>query len=227
MWGAFLLLQWRRQGSFAGSLLAHGLLLAAIVWLSVPKPLPVPPSGAIIVDLIPETDVPSKRADQDVLLASESPQESAASAPVEQPEPQESSAAPRQADGMISATQFYAAAILDDPANSEVRENFPLLAGQEQIIQICNIEALEQLREAKPGEAPDALVGYAFDSVEVNGLDLVANGGAFRSNGQWYRIRYHCAVAADIRSVAAFDYALGELVPESEWEAHFLNGTDE
>jgi hypothetical protein len=34
-------------------------------------------------------------------------------------------------------------------------------------------------------------------------------------------------VASDIRSVAAFEYAVGELVPESEWDAHFLNGTDE
>lgn len=228
MWGALLPNYWQKQGSFAGSLLAHGLLLAAVLWLSVPKPLPVPPSGAIVVDLIPETEAPPAPADQvEVLSAPSVEREPIAASPVEEREPQQASTAPPQADGMVSATQFFAAAILNDPANSEVRENFPLLASQEQIIQICNIEALEQLREAGLSHAPDALVGYAFDSIDVTGLDLVATGGAFRSNGEWYRIRYHCAVAADIRSVAAFEYALGQLVPESEWEAHFLNGTDD
>ena len=226
MWGA-VQLHWRKQGSFAGSLLAHGLLLAVIFWLSVPKPLPVPPSGAIIVDLIPEAEAPARPAAVAKMLSTSGLEAEPLAAPVEEPEPQEAPPAPEQGDGMTAATQFYAASILDDPVNSEVRENFPLLANEEQVIQLCNIEALEQLRETELGEVPDALVGYAFDSIDVTGLDLIADGGAFRSHGQWRHIRYRCAVASDIRSVAAFEYAVGELVPESEWEAHFLNGTDE
>lgn len=223
MWGATFPFRWQRQGSFAGSLLAHGLLLAGVFWFSVPKPLPVPPSGAIMVDLVPDTDSPPRAAEQlDVLSAP-----SVEPVPVATPAPSEMPQAQTRGDGMTAATRFYAASILSDPANREVRENFPLLAGQEQIVQLCNIEALEQLRDAKRGEAPDALVGYAFDSIDVVGLELVANGGAFRSQGQWRHIRYRCAVAPDVRSVAAFEYAVGELVPESEWEAHFLNGTDE
>ena len=227
MWGALSLFHWQRQGSFAGSLLAHGLLLSAVFWLSVPKPLPVPPSRAIMVELIPEAEIPSGPADQAEMVSASGVEREALAEPVEELAPPQPLPVQQQADGMVAATDFYAASILDDPANSEVRENFPLLASQEQVIQICNIEALEQLREAKPDEAPDALVGYAFDSIDVTGLDLVADGGAFRSHGQWRHVRYRCAVAPDIRSVAAFEYALGELVPESEWEAHFLNATDE
>lgn len=227
MWGAFSLFHWQRQGSFAGSLLAHGLLLSALFWLSVPKPLPVPPSRAIMVELIPEADVPSRPAEQAEMASASGVEREAPAEPVEKLAPPQPLPVQQQADGMVVATNLYAASILNDPANSEVRENFPLLADREQIIQICNIEALEQLREAGLGEPPDALVGYAFGAIEVSWLDLVADGGAFRSAGQWYHIRYRCAVAPDIRSVAAFEYALGALVPESEWEAHFLNATDE
>lgn len=227
MLGAVLPFHWQRQGSFAASLLAHGLVLSAIFWLSVPKPLPVPPSGAIMVDLILEAEAPAEPADTSEMVSSSDAGSEPSATPVAEPTLRQAPAAHNQADGMIAATRFYAASILSDPANREVRENFPLLAGQEQVVQLCNIEALEQLRDAKLGETPDALVGYAFDSIDVSGLELVANGGAFRSQGQWRHIRYRCAVASDIRSVAAFEYAVGELVPESEWDAHFLNGTDE
>lgn len=207
--------------------MTHGLLLSAIFWLSVPKPLPMPPSGAIMVELIPEAEMPPRPADQAEMVSASGVEREAVAEPVEELVLPQPLPVQQQTDGMVAATNFYAASILNDPANSEVRENFPLLADQEQIIQICNIEALEQLRETEPEGVPDALVGYAFGAIEVSGLELVADGGAFRSHGTWRHIRYRCAAAPDIRSVAAFEYAVGELVPESEWEAHFLNGTDE
>lgn len=128
---------------------------------------------------------------------------------------------------MVAATEFYAADILNDPAHREVHRNFPLLADREQVIQLCNIEALEQLRIDNVAENPDALVGYAFEGIGVTGLSLEANGGAYRADGQWHRVRYRCEVAPDIRSVSAFAYAVGALVPQSEWETHFLNADDD
>lgn len=128
---------------------------------------------------------------------------------------------------MTQASRFYASGILGDPANRELQGNFSLLAGSEQLIQLCNIEALEQLR-GEPGAAePDALVGYAFDDMTVANGQLEAKGGAFRRGGQWYHVHYRCTVAADLRSVGAFEYEVGALVPQSEWEEHFLNGNDE
>jgi len=128
---------------------------------------------------------------------------------------------------MVAATDFFAAGILENPENVEVRRNFPLLADREQIIQLCNMEALEQLRHAGIADNPDALVGYAFDGIAVEGLSLEAEGGAFRAAGQWRRIAYRCEVAADMGSVVGFQYALGDTVPESQWEEHFLNSDDD
>lgn len=227
MWGVFHRLQWQEQGSLVGSTMAHGLLLVAVIWFSVPRPLPTPPSGAIFVEFVAQSQAPIEPAPQAKVLSAPVPQTEQVVAATEVATSQPASPAQTEAGGTVVATRFYAASVLNDPANSEVRKNFPLLADQEQVIQICNIEALEQLREAEPGTPPDTLVGYAFDSIDVSGLDLSANGGAVRSGGQWYRIRYRCAVAPDMRGVVAFEYELGELVPESEWEAHFLNGNDE
>ncbi len=226
MWGVFHRLQ-QEQGSLVGSAMAHGVLLVAVIWLSVPKPLPTPPSGAIFVEFVVESDAPAEPVQQAQVLSAPVSQAEQAVAATDVAITPPAPPAQAEAGGMVAATRFYASSVLNDPANTEVRENFPLLADQEQVIQLCNIEALEQLREAEPGAPPDAVVGYAFDSIDVNGLDLSANGGAVRSGGQWYHIRYHCAVAPDIRSVPAFEYELGAPVPESEWDAHFLNGTDD
>lgn len=130
MLGEVIPFDWQRQGSFAVSLLAHGLLLSAIFWLSVPKPLPVPPSGAIMVDLVLEAEAPSEPADTSEMVSSSDAGSEPAATPVEEPAPPQSPPPQKQADGMIAATRFYAASILSDPANREVRENFPLLAGQ-------------------------------------------------------------------------------------------------
>lgn len=128
---------------------------------------------------------------------------------------------------MVQAHDFYAAGILSDPANAEVRATFPLLASGEQVVQLCNMEALEQLRSSGVATDADALVGYAFDSPAVNENELRVEGGAFRSRGQWFHIRYRCTVSADRRGVGAFEYAVGAVVPPSEWEEHFLNADDD
>ncbi|MCR6671123.1 DUF930 domain-containing protein [Devosia ginsengisoli] len=206
-----ILVRW----TLPASLLAHGALLAALLLLTVPRTLERVPMRAIAVELVPAQAEPPPPA----IPATEA----MPAAPVE-PAPPETAG---DDDGMVVATDFYASGILSDPANAEVRRNFPLLATSEQVIQLCNMEALEQLRSAEPAVMADALVGYAFDSMEVSGNALDAEGGAVRSGGKWFHFRYHCAVAPDIASVSAFEYAMGPAIPRGEWEEHFLNADDD
>ncbi|MGB3335792.1 MAG: DUF930 domain-containing protein [Devosia sp.] len=194
------------------SVVIHGGLLAAAL-LVAPQALPQPVQRVITVELVRQEPAPLVPA----AVAEVAAEPVAPALPV----------VPSQADGMTVATDFHAGAILADPANAEIRENFPLLAGGEQVIQLCNIEALEQLRLASPAVSADALVGYAFDSVSVTGGVLDAQGGAVRSGGRWFHFRYHCAVTPDIAGVSAFEYALGEPIPEDQWEEHFLNADDD
>ncbi|KRA47888.1 DUF930 domain-containing protein [Devosia sp. Root635] len=197
------------------SVVLHGGLLAALLVVAVPRTLERPAQRVISVELIRPSPPP-------VIAGAEPAPEPVA--PVEAPPPVPTASAD---DGMTAATDFYAGGILADPANVEVRKNFPLLASSEQVIQLCNMEALEQLRLADPAVPADALVGYAFDAITVAGTMLDAPDGAVRSGGRWFHFRYHCAVTADMAGVSAFEYALGDPVPPEQWEEHFLNANDD
>ncbi|GLQ12220.1 hypothetical protein GCM10007913_41530 [Devosia yakushimensis] len=208
----FMITRW----SLPLSVAAHGAILLAVAWLVVPRSLEQPRMRVIAVEIISQAMAPPPTLPAPVAPVLSSP--IAPAAPVSPPEPQ---------DGMVRATDFYAASILADPANAEVRVNFPLLASSEQVVQLCNMEALEQLHLARTDLAPDALVGYAFADLSVQGNTLAADGGAFRSRGGWFHLRYRCAVSPDVSAVVAFEYAIGDPVPESQWEEHFLNSDDD
>nr|WP_246349547.1 DUF930 domain-containing protein [Devosia subaequoris] len=207
----------------AASVGLHLLFALVLALLAIPEPFAPTETGSIAVELLSEADYAE-------LVAPEPAPEMPHLEPVSpefRPKAQAEPAVVAGEGGMVAATEFFAADILNDPSHREVQQNFPLLASREQVIQLCNIEALEQLRDHGVADNPDALVGYAFDGIAVAGLSLEANGGAFRAAGRWHRIRYHCEVAPDIRSVSQFSYAVGALVPESQWEAHFLNSDDD
>ena len=56
---------------------------------------------------------------------------------------------------------------------------------------------------------------------------MVAAGAAFRSGHNWYAIRFNCTVGHDLASVVAFQFMVGDPVPESQWDSHGLNAADE
>lgn len=138
------------------------------------------------------------------------------------PPPQARPLAEDAAPGMIRSTQFFASGILKDPANRQVRDTLPLLAPDERITQLCNIEALEQLRKALPESFPDSMVASAFKETSIDAGTLDAPGGAYRSDRQWYAIRFSCSIAPDYESVVDFQFQVGAPIPQGEWESHNL-----
>ncbi len=58
-----------------------------------------------------------------------------------------------------------------------IRRSLTGFADSERMIQICNIEALEQIRRAAPDYDPDTLVAYAMSDLLSSGLTLTATGG--------------------------------------------------
>jgi hypothetical protein len=147
----------------------------------------------------------------------------AVATPAENPE----AAPPAPADGMTAATELFANRVLSDPQNRQVRETLPQLENTERIIQLCVIEGLEQLRLARPGSLPDSISSAAFAPPLLRGLTLDASDAAFRLAKRWYRLRFSCTVAPDLGAVAAYRFAIGEAIPEEEWEAHDLIAEDE
>jgi hypothetical protein len=223
----------------AGTLVSiglHGLLLAALLLLTPLKALVVPPPQPVAVEIItpqqfaalttPATPAPPQ-------LTTTAPARPSA-APEAAPPPQRgerlSPSPPLQPElpqpVTHRATTFYSAGILREPGMEHIRRAFESLASSEQLMQLCNIEGIEQIKRAEATYAPDTLVSYAMADPVAAGLTLTATGGAFRSRRKWYGISFKCTVAPDLRGVTAFEFTLGDPIPEDEWEEHNLNAED-
>ena len=207
------------------SLLLHTLVLLAIAaW---PNPLsPAPPEvRSIEVQVFSEAQYRAATAPPPAVI--EAPQPAAISnLPSTEPDPPGRPAAPQVAP-MIAATQLFSVGILKDPSNREVRRTLPTLAPYERITQLCNIEALEQIRVLKPEPVPDSMVASAFSDTTLAADTLTATGAAYRSGHKWYAAEFSCTVAPGLEGVVAFQFRIGKAIPEGEWDSHGLNAADE
>jgi hypothetical protein len=196
------------------SLCAHALVVALIPLLAASRTIPPPtPPQAVEVELVSPAEL---------LPAVPAPEAPVLAAPQAETEPAE--AAPVPQSGTIEATQFFAGKVLAE--DKQIAAALPTLGNDERVIQLCNIEALEQIKAAKPDFAPDTLVAYAFGDMNVAAGVLTAPGGAFRSRRRWWAIGLRCAVAPTYTAVTAFEFTLGDEIPEEEWDAHFLTAED-
>lgn len=213
------------------SLALHLGLAIALLLLSPLRPLMVPAPQPISVDIVSEAELralASPAAPAPAVLAapvapqaiapSAAPQASSATAPTIAP--------PKTDRGVVTATQFYAAAILKEPGMARIRAALGTIDPGERLVQLCNIEGLEQIRRADPGFDPDTLVPYAMADTTTTGLTLSATGGAFRSRRNWYGVSFQCSIAADYSGVTAFSFKLGAAIPKDQWDAHDLNAED-
>ena len=134
--------------------------------------------------------------------------------PVPQPKPEQqkpAAASEQQAENFKQARRLYSKDALSDP---RVKQALGKLSPTDRVIQICSIEALEQIRHQQPGAFPDMLA-RAGGSVSSTGLTV--SNGAFRSRAQWYGVDFKCQVNAEAMSIQSFSYAIGHAIPESEW----------
>ena len=208
----------------AGSGVLHAGFIAALL-LAVPvRDFVAPPEPRpISVELIPSGIFDAPEPAPTVPLP-------VPAAPAEAPADIAADEAPAQAtpaEGRtFTATTLYAANLLKTAGMAQVRRSLPTLDRSERVVQLCNIEALEQIRRAAPDYAPDTLVSYAMSDPLMAGLTFTALGGAFRSRRQWYQVAFECTASSGLDGVTAFSFKLGAAIPESEWEAHNLNAED-
>jgi hypothetical protein len=216
----------------AGSVALHAGLLAALFVFTPLRDFVVPEPPAISVDLIPlsavepepvETPAPPQLGVQAPAEAAEPTAPAETNTPIAQP----AAGVPAQdADGTFHATKLYAATMLNRSDFAGVKRGLKTLASSEKVMQLCNIEALEQIRLAASQFDPDTMVSYAMADPVQTGLMLTAMGGAFRSRRQWYNVSFECVAAPTLDGVTSFSFKLGDAIPESEWDAHYLNAED-
>ena len=89
--------------------------------------------------------------------------------------------------------------------------------------QLCDIEAMAQITASVKPFEPDRVVAYAMADVKRIKDTLTADGGAFRSERKWYRLKFECRVSTNRERVEDFAFAVGDAIPKSQWEAHGLS----
>ncbi|MFG1423273.1 DUF930 domain-containing protein [Roseixanthobacter liquoris] len=88
--------------------------------------------------------------------------------------------------------------------------------------QRCNARAMGEVGRGHKDLHPDELVAYAFADTVTSDTAVKAPGAAVRSGGKWYRLSYSCRTSPDGMTVLSFEYSLGDVVPKSDWSAHYL-----
>lgn len=204
-------LTWPRPATTL-SVMGHAAFLALLA-IETPRHMAVvrPPVAAVdVVMVAPPESQPAPVLSSAATKASPP----AAAAPTSPP-----ARAARPPDSTrVTATEYFSNAVLDDPRNRETRKKLASLGSDERLIQLCNIEAMEQLRRWKEGFASDHIVAYATADPTMTTTSLKAPGAAVYSGGKWYRLSFNCTATASLDGVASFDFALGRPVPRQEWE---------
>ncbi|MGO6677599.1 DUF930 domain-containing protein [Rhizobium leguminosarum] len=126
----------------------------------------------------------------------------------------------------VEARQLFSDKVLADPRSRRAREALRGLAGSERNLQLCDLEALEQVRRAQPAMAPDALAPYAMAAEKVSGNSVEVKGGAFRSKRKWYNIQFKCELDAGSGKIVSFAFLVGDAIPQGEWQEHNLVADD-
>ncbi|MQY01051.1 DUF930 domain-containing protein [Sinorhizobium medicae] len=125
--------------------------------------------------------------------------------------------AERESSQLVQAKELYSKNALSDP---HVKQAIGRLPPKKRILQLCTIEALEQIRHQRPGAIPDMFGrpdgGFASETA------LKADGAVFRSQGKWYSFDFTCEVNPEATSVISFSFAIGKAIPKSEWGARQL-----
>ena len=139
---------------------------------------------------------------------------------------EEAPAAPQPVNAPVTlekAKGLYSRKMLSEP---RVRQALGQLPPERRIVQVCSIEALEQVRRARPDAFPDMLALYGQSAELIRDGVLSTRGGAFRSRNNWYEIDFRCQVDADAIEIVAFSFAIGNAVPRDQWEARRLKVDD-
>jgi Domain of Unknown Function (DUF930) len=179
--------------SLAASVLLHALLAAAIVqwWTAAPPP---PIEENIPVNLLTpdEFEALTRPADQPARL--------------EPPAP----TVPDTSQALTHAATILSGRALAEPRNRKARDALPHLNPTERMVQLCNIEALEQVARVRRDFSPETISAYATKDLAIGPDTVEADGAAIRSGDDWYSLRYRCRLSAGHNEVVACDFLSGD-----------------
>ncbi len=107
-------------------------------------------------------------------------------------------------------------------AESKLEYQLRLLDPSARLEQVCDIEAMAQIRREAKEFRPDRAMASALAEPKASAASLEAKGAAFRSKGKWYQLSYVCQTSPDQMKVLSFDYKIGAAIPEDRWDGYGL-----
>lgn len=203
----------------AGSFALHLAFLLALL-LAMPKPAPPPPEDrSVSVEILDPGQFEAMTGPATPVLPAPlavlppTPPE-IISFPADLPPP------PHSGETIVPQ-RMLSAAVLADPRSADALAALPQLASDERIVQLCSIEALEQIAALGDYE-PDLLAAYSMDEVRLTGRSIDATGAAFRSGGSWFHLAFKCGLTPSLDTVKDFEFRIGEQIPHQQWASHNL-----
>lgn len=191
----------------------HVLLVLAFALMPLPKPLRRLEEERVSVNILtPQQFGASTRPPP-------APAPTIEATPTSQPPPPApAQAAPPAKPAMVRATEMLSGKTLADPRSRQARADLATFASEERMVQLCNLEALDQIRKWKAEFQPEQVAPYATADETVKGTPIKAEGAAFRSRGKWYALKFNCELARDGESVVGFEFLVGGQIPRERWD---------
>ncbi|WP_181763418.1 DUF930 domain-containing protein [Mesorhizobium sp. B2-4-15] len=118
-----------------------------------------------------------------------------------------------------------ASLILAFPASAmdnALRAGLMKLDPQTRLEQRCDAEVLDRISHDDRKFKADRVVAYAFSTPEMSADAIRSPGAAFRSKGQWYRLKFKCQTGPDHMQVLQLRYRIGDEIPEADWAKYNL-----
>ncbi|RVC60369.1 DUF930 domain-containing protein [Mesorhizobium sp. M4B.F.Ca.ET.088.02.2.1] len=119
---------------------------------------------------------------------------------------------------LASLTLAWPAKAMDNA----LRAGLLKLDPQTRLEQRCDAEVLDRITHDDKNFKADRVVAYAFATPEMSADAIRSQGAAFRSKGQWYRLKFKCQTAPDHMQVLQLRYRIGEEIPETDWAKYNL-----
>lgn len=118
----------------------------------------------------------------------------------------------------LGLTVAFPASAMD----SALRAGLLKLDPETRLEQRCDAEVLDRITHDDPHYKADRVVAYAFATPVVRQDSIRSPGAAFRSKGEWYRLKFKCQTARDHMKVIGFRYRIGAQIPKDEWSKYNL-----
>jgi hypothetical protein len=123
---------------------------------------------------------------------------------------------------VVAATISGTIALGAEGRTERLERSLKMLAPQERLEQLCDYTAMTRIRSERKEFRPDRAIANAMAEPKATGDTLVVTGGAFRSQKKWYALSYRCTATPDRMKVMAFQFTIGEPIPESKWTSYGL-----